>query len=147
MDINLNNNMITGLSGGFKEDTTPKSQYFVSVGNAPVKITNEFITGSTELPGYEIVRSLGIAKGITVRSRNLCSTIFAILCSFGGGRNMIFCELCEQARDEALQLLVQQAQKMGANAVICMRYESHDIADGITEVLAYGTAVQIKVKN
>lgn len=140
MDLNLAANPLE-----VKVDPTPKSQYFMSVGDAPVNITNEFVTSSLELPGYQIVKSFGIAKGITVRSRNLCSTLSAIICSFGGGRNILFSELCEQARDEAQQLLIQQAQHIGGNAIIGFRFESHDIADGITEVLAYGTAVKVIV--
>lgn len=140
MDLNLPANPLN-----VKVDPEPKSQYFLSVGDAPVTITNEFVTSSLEFPGYQIVKSYGIAKGITVRSRNLCFTISAILCSLGGGRNTIFSELCEQARDEAQQLLIQQAQKIGGNAIIGFRFESHDIADGITEVLAYGTSVKIVV--
>ena len=140
MDLN-----VTTTPLEFKVNPEPKSQFYLSVGDAPINITNEFITTSFEFPGYHIVKSFGIAKGITVRSRNLCFTISAILCSLGGGRNQLFTELCEQARDEAQQLLILQAQHIGGNAIIGFRFESHDIADGITEVLAYGTAVRIIV--
>jgi uncharacterized protein YbjQ (UPF0145 family) len=125
-------------------DTRPKTNYFLSVGGKEqIKIDISFITTALELPGYKIVRSCGIARGITCRSRNCCAAICAALCSLGGGRNSMFTYLCEQAREEALQLLIKQAQHMGGNAIIGFRYESHDIIDGITEVLAYGTAVEI----
>jgi len=131
-------------------NSNPQNQFFLSVQGIPgevqplVHITLPLITSGLELPGYHIVRSCGIARGITVRSRNVCATICAVLCSLGGGRNSLFTELCEQSRDEALQLLVQQAQILGGNAIIGFRYEAHDIYDGITEVLAYGTAVVVE---
>jgi len=129
-----------------KVNPEPNSQYYLSVGGAHRNISNEFITTAFDIPGYQIIKNCGIAKGITVRSRNICFTISAILCSLGGGRNPLFTELCEQARDEAQQLLILQAQHIGGNAIIGFRFESHDIADGITEVLAYGTAVVVSPK-
>ena len=114
------------------------TDYFLSVG-APGKIPPQFIATALDLPGFVILRSLGVARGITVRSRNICAAIAGVLCSLAGGRNMFFVQLCEHSRDEALQLMVKNAESLGGNAIIGFRFESHDIADGITEMLAYGT--------
>ena len=102
------------------------------------------VTTSNELPGYRIVRPLGIVRGITVRSRSVIGNIGAGIQSLFGGNISIYTELAEKAREEAFELMVQHAQSAGANAVIGMRYDANDIADGITEVLAYGTAVVVE---
>jgi uncharacterized protein YbjQ (UPF0145 family) len=104
----------------------------------------ENVSTGLEIPGFKVVRSFGVVRGLTVRSRNICCSIGAVLCACAGGRNEIFIKLCEQARDDAMQELLQHAEHRGANAVIGMRYDTHDIMDGVTEVLAYGTAVLIE---
>ena len=97
-----------------------------------------------DLPGYRITRVLGLARGITVRSRSIVGNIGGAIQSIFGGNITVYTKLAEQARQEALSLLTADAQKMGANAIIAMRYDANEIMDGITEVLAYGTAVVVE---
>ena len=105
---------------------------------------NVIVTTTNEVAGYRVVRHLGLVRGITVRSRSVLGNIGAGIQSLFGGNISIFTELAEKAREEAFELMVQHAQSAGANAVIGMRYDANDIADGITEVLAYGTAVIVE---
>lgn len=102
------------------------------------------VTTSTQLEGYKVTQHLGIIRGITVRSRGLGGNVVGGLQSLFGGRNTVYTELCETAREEAYVLMVQHAQQQGANAVINMRYDANDVMQGITEVLAYGTAVVVE---
>ena len=103
-----------------------------------------FITTSTVLEGYKIVKHLGVVRGITVRSRSALGNIAGGFQSLFGGRLSIYVELCENAREEAFQLMAQHAQVTGANAIINMRYDANEIMQGVTEVLAYGTAVIVE---
>ena len=107
-------------------------------------LNRAFITTAMDLPGYKVVRSLGVVRGITVRSRSVIGTIGAGLQSLIGGNITIWSELCEHTREEAFDLLAQHAEQMGANAVIAMRYDANEIAQGVAEVLAYGTAVVVE---
>jgi uncharacterized protein YbjQ (UPF0145 family) len=102
------------------------------------------VTTSQELPGYRIVRNYGIVRGIIVRSRSLLGSIGAGLQTIIGGNITILKELCENTREEAYELMMQHAAQHGANAVIAMRYDATEIMQGVTEVLAYGTAVQVE---
>ena len=102
------------------------------------------VTTAFELPGYRIVRNLGIVRGITVRSRSVFGNMGASLQTIVGGNITIWAQMCETAREEAFQLMVKHAQEMGANAIIGMRYDANEIAQGVTEVLAYGTAVVVE---
>jgi len=102
------------------------------------------ITTSTGLEGYRVVKHLGVVRGITVRSRSALGNIAGGFQSLFGGRLSIYVELCENAREEAFQLLAQHAQVLGANAIINMRYDANEVMQGITEVLAYGTAVVVE---
>jgi uncharacterized protein YbjQ (UPF0145 family) len=102
------------------------------------------ITTSTGLEGYKIVKHLGVVRGITVRSRSALGNIAGGFQSLFGGRLSIYVELCEKSREEAFQLLAQHAQTLGANAIVNMRYDANEIMQGITEVLAYGTAVLVE---
>ena len=102
------------------------------------------VTTSTFLEGYKVTQHLGIIRGITVRSRGVGGNIIGGLQSMMGGKNSIYTELCETAREEAYELMVQHAQQHGANAVINMRYDANEVMQGITEVLAYGTAVVLE---
>ena len=104
------------------------------------------ITTTNDVPGYRVVRTLGLARGITVRSRNVISDALGGIQSMLGGRVEVYVKLAETSRAEAYEELVAQAQAMGANAVIAMRYESNEIMDGVTEVLAYGTAVVVEAE-
>src|SRR5437868_7849840 len=102
------------------------------------------ITTSTALEGYRVVKHLGVVRGITVRSRSALGNIAGGFQSLFGGRLSIYVELCENAREEAYQLLIQHAQAIGANAIINMRYDANEVMQGVTEVLAYGTAVVVE---
>lgn len=101
------------------------------------------ITTSTGLEGYKITKHLGVVRGITVRSRSAIGNFAGGLQSLFGGRLSIYVELCEKAREEAFVLMAQHAQSLGANAIINMRYDANEVMQGITEVLAYGTAVMV----
>jgi uncharacterized protein YbjQ (UPF0145 family) len=96
------------------------------------------------LEGYRVVRHLGVVRGITVRSRGLAGQLAATLRTIGGGKIHEYVELCEQAREEAFDLMVQHAEKLGANAIIGVRYDATELAENMTEVLAYGTAVVVE---
>ena len=104
------------------------------------------ITTALNFEGYRIVRELGIVRGITVRSRNIIANIGAGLQSLIGGNISLYTELCEKAREEAFEFMIQHADEMGANAIIAMRYDANEVTAGITEVLAYGTAVVVVEK-
>lgn len=104
-------------------------------------IDQSMVTNNIELNGYKITKSLGIIRGITVRSRSIGGNIAGGFQSLFGGKLSIYVELCEKAREEAFELMLKHAEERGANAVINMRYDANDVMQGITEVLAYGTAV------
>jgi uncharacterized protein YbjQ (UPF0145 family) len=103
-----------------------------------------FVTTSTSLEGYKVTKQLGLVRGITVRSRSALGNIAGGFQSLFGGRLSIYVELCENAREEAYQLMIQHAQVMGANAIINMRYDANEVMQGVTEVLAYGTACVVE---
>ncbi|QJD95310.1 YbjQ family protein [Mucilaginibacter robiniae] len=107
-------------------------------------MNTSLITTSTGLEGYRVIKHLGVVRGITVRSRSALGNFAGGLQSFFGGRLSIYVELCEKAREEAYQLLIQHAQALGANAIINVRYDANEVMPGITEVLAYGTAVVVE---
>ena|SRR5689334_13529759 len=102
------------------------------------------ITTALDLPGYRITKSLGVVRGITVRSRSVVGDFFGSVQSMFGGNISIYTELCEEARGEAFQLMRQHALKLRANAVIGMRYDATEIMGGVSEVLCYGTAVVVE---
>jgi uncharacterized protein YbjQ (UPF0145 family) len=108
-------------------------------------VPNNFITSANDLPGYRIARNIGIVRGIVVRSRSIVGTIGAGLQSLFGGNITLWTELCELTRREAFELMAQHAQDAGGNAVVGMRYDTTEIAQGVAEVLAYGTAVVVEV--
>lgn len=110
-------------------------------------IDQHMVTTSIELQGYRILRHLGVVRGITVRSRSILGNIAGGLQSLVGGRLSIYVELCEKAREEAFRELLQHADERGANAIISVRYDANEVTDGITEVLAYGTAVVVEKIN
>lgn len=105
--------------------------------------SESMVTTGFELDGFRITRNLGIVRGITVRSRSALGSFAGALQTFVGGNITIYTELCEKARTEAFELMLQHAAAMGANAVIGMRYDANEVTDGVTEVLAYGTAVVV----
>jgi len=102
------------------------------------------VTTSISLEGYKVTKQLGLVRGVTVRSRSALGNIAGGFQSLFGGRLSIYVELCENTREEAYQLMIQHAQVMGANAIISMRYDANEIMQGVTEVLAYGTAVVVE---
>jgi uncharacterized protein YbjQ (UPF0145 family) len=102
------------------------------------------VTTGTELPGYRIVKNFGIVRGIIVRSRSVIGTLGATLQTIIGGNITLLTNLCENTREDAFELLLQHAAEHGANAVIAMRYDATEVMQGVTEVLAYGTAVQVE---
>jgi uncharacterized protein YbjQ (UPF0145 family) len=104
----------------------------------------ENVTTAFALPGYRVVRNLGVVRGITVRSRSALGQVGANIQQLFGGNLTIYTELAEHARQEAFDLMLQHATQTGANAVIGMRYDANEITDGVTEVLAYGTAVLVE---
>jgi uncharacterized protein YbjQ (UPF0145 family) len=101
-------------------------------------------TTAFTLDGYRIVKNLGVARGITVRSRSIFGTIGGSLQTLVGGNISLFTELCEKTREESFDMLLQHAEKLGANAVIGIRYDATELMDGVTEVLCYGTAVVVE---
>jgi uncharacterized protein YbjQ (UPF0145 family) len=102
------------------------------------------VTTGFDFQGYRIVKHLGVTKGIIVRSRSIVGNIGAGFQALFGGNISLYTELCEKARDDAFNLMLEHAENLGANAIISMRYDANDIAQGITEVLAYGTAVVVE---
>ena len=104
---------------------------------------HKLVTTAFEIDGYKIVENLGIVRGITVRSRSIFGTIGGSLQTLVGGNITLFTELCEKTRAEAYSIMVQHAEALGANAVIGMRYDANEVMNGVTEVLAYGTAVKM----
>ncbi len=104
---------------------------------------HSLVTTGNELTGYQIVRHFGVVRGIIVRSRSVVGNIGAAFQQLVGGNITLYTNLCEQARNEAYELMIQHAQQVGANALIGVRYDATEISAGVTEVLCYGTAVQV----
>jgi uncharacterized protein YbjQ (UPF0145 family) len=102
------------------------------------------VTTALELPGYRIVRNLGVVRGIVVRSRNLFATIGAGLQTILGGNITLLTQLCEKTRQDAFLIMMQHASATGANAIIAACYDANELMQGVTEVLAYGTAVYVE---
>jgi uncharacterized protein YbjQ (UPF0145 family) len=109
-----------------------------------VAVNPNMVTTAFDLPGYRVVRNFGLVRGVTVRSRSVLGNLGASLQTIVGGNITIFEEMCEKTREEALELMLQHASGHGANAVIGMRYDATEVMQGVTEVLAYGTAVQVE---
>jgi len=102
------------------------------------------ITTALSLPGYKVIRNLGVVRGITVRSRSIVGNFLGGLQTLFGGNITIYTNLCEEAREETYKLMCQHAEQHGANAIIAMRYDATELMDGLTEVLCYGTAVVVE---
>lgn len=105
---------------------------------------NQMTTVAFDLPGYRIVRSLGVVRGITVRSRSIIGSVGAAFQTLVGGNISLLTELCEHSRAEAFGLLLSHADAMGANAIVGVRYDATELMSGVTEVLCYGTAVVVE---
>jgi uncharacterized protein YbjQ (UPF0145 family) len=108
----------------------------------PTRVTTAF-----ELPGYRTVRNLGVVRGIVVRSRSIVGNIGAALQTLVGGNITLYTELCERAREDAFRLMLDHAAQAGANALVGVRYDANEVAAGVTEVLAYGTAVLVEARD
>jgi uncharacterized protein YbjQ (UPF0145 family) len=109
-------------------------------------LPHPMVTTAFTLDGYNIVRNLGLVRGIIVRSRSIVGTIGATLQTIVGGNITLLTNLCEQTREHAFELMLQHAAELGANAVVGMRYDATEVMQGVTEVLAYGTAVYVEKK-
>jgi uncharacterized protein YbjQ (UPF0145 family) len=105
---------------------------------------HSLVTTNIQLDGYRVVKNLGVVRGIIVRSRSVVGNIGAGIQMFFGGNISLYTELCEQTRRDAYELMIQHADKIGANAILAFRYDATEIASGVTEVLAYGTAAIVE---
>ena len=108
------------------------------------RMDHNLVTTNIQLEGYRVTKNLGVVRGIIVRSRSIVGNIGAAFQILFGGNISLYSELCEQTRRDAYELMLQHAEEVGANAVISFRYDATEIAAGVTEVLAYGTAVQVE---
>ncbi len=108
------------------------------------RLDDAMVTTAMELPGFRVVRSLGVVRGITVRSRSIVGNFLGGLQIIFGGNITIYTQLCEQAREETYRDMSNHARMLGANAIIAMRYDATDVMTGLTEVLCYGTAVIVE---
>jgi uncharacterized protein YbjQ (UPF0145 family) len=107
-------------------------------------VSHQMVTTAFELPNFRITQNLGVVRGIVVRSRNVFATIGAQLQTIVGGNITVWTKLCEQTREDAFQIMIQHASEIGANAVVGARYDTTEVSSGVTEVLAYGTAVIVE---
>lgn len=110
----------------------------------PAAVDPTLVTTAFDLPGYRIVRNYGVVRGIVVRSRGVGGNFIAGLQTLFGGNITIYTELCEKAREDAYRLMLRHAADEGGNAVVGMRYDANEVMAGVTEVLAYGTAVAVE---
>jgi uncharacterized protein YbjQ (UPF0145 family) len=109
-------------------------------------MNRELITTAFELPSHRITRSLGVVRGITVRSRSVFGTIGASLQTLRGGNITLFTELCETSREEAFEIMIRHASDVGATGIVAVRYDATEVMQGVTEVLCYGTAVVLEAR-
>src|SRR5262245_54851005 len=109
-----------------------------------VMIPHNMTTTQFELHGHQVVRTLGLVRGIIVRSRSIFGTVGASLQTLVGGNITLFTNLCEKTREDSFEIMLQHAAELGANAVVGVRYDATEIMQGVTEVLAYGTAVYVE---
>jgi uncharacterized protein YbjQ (UPF0145 family) len=102
------------------------------------------VTTGLELPGYRVIRNIGVVRGIVVRSRSLVGNFAGALQTLFGGNITIYTNLCERARPDSYQMMCDHAEASGANAILMMRYDANEIMNGVTEVICYGTAVVVE---
>ena len=110
-------------------------------------VSHQMVTTAFELPNYHVVQNLGVVRGIVVRSRNVFATLGATLQTIVGGNITVWTKLCEQTRNDAFDIMIQHATEIGANAIVGARYDTTELSQGVTEVLAYGTAVIVEPAN
>jgi len=127
------------------DSAQPRTPYAVSPPR--YSVSHQMVTTAFELPNYHIAQNLGVVRGIVVRSRNIFATIGAGLQTIVGGNITVWTKLCEQTRADAFDIMIQHASEIGANAVVGARYDTTEISAGVTEVLAYGTAVIVDPQN
>ena len=110
-------------------------------------VSRQMVTTAFDLPNYRVMQNLGVVRGIVVRSRNVFATLGATLQTIVGGNITVWTKLCEQTRNDAFDIMIQHATEIGANAIIGARYDTTELSQGVTEVLAYGTAVIVEPSN
>ncbi|HET6973147.1 MAG TPA: YbjQ family protein [Pyrinomonadaceae bacterium] len=110
-------------------------------------VSHQMVTTAFELPNFRVLQNLGVVRGIVVRSRNVFATLGATLQTIVGGNITVWTTLCEQTRNDAFDIMIQHATEIGANAIIGARYDTTELSQGVTEVLAYGTAVIVEPTN
>ena len=110
-------------------------------------VAHQMVTTAFELPNYRISQNLGVVRGIVVRSRNIFATLGATLQTVVGGNITVWTKLCEDTRADAFDIMIQHATEIGANAIVGARYDTTELSTGVTEVLAYGTAVIVEPMN
>jgi uncharacterized protein YbjQ (UPF0145 family) len=115
-----------------------------SHGRSVCRLDDSMVTTAMDLPRYQIVRNLGVVRGITVRSRSIIGNFFGGIQTIFGGNITIYTQLCEQAREETYRDMVKHARLLGASGIIAMRYDATELMAGLTEVLCYGTAVIVE---
>jgi uncharacterized protein YbjQ (UPF0145 family) len=121
---------------------SPRAPYEVSPPR--YSVSHQMVTTAFELQGFRITQNLGVVRGIVVRSRNIFANIGATFQTMVGGNITVWTRLCEQTRADAFEIMIQHATELGANAVIGARYDTTELSTGVTEVLAYGTAVIVE---
>jgi len=126
-------------------DAVQRAPYAVSPQR--YSVSHQMVTTAFDLPNYRILQNLGVVRGIVVRSRNIFATLGATLQTVVGGNITVWTKLCEQTREDAFDIMIQHATEVGANAVIGARYDTTELSQGVTEVLAYGTAVIVEPLN
>jgi uncharacterized protein YbjQ (UPF0145 family) len=125
-----------------EQQPQPRASY--SISEPRFSVSPQLVTTAFELPGHRVRQNLGVVRGIVVRSRNVFVNIGAVFNQLVGGNITAWSNLCEQARRDAFDIMIQHATELGANAIIGARYDATEIATGVTEVLAYGTAVIVE---
>jgi uncharacterized protein YbjQ (UPF0145 family) len=108
---------------------------------------HSLVTTSIQLDGYRVTKNLGVVRGIIVRSRSIVGNLGAMIQTIFGGNISLYSELCEQTRRDAYEIMIRHAENIGANAILAFRYDATEIASGVTEVLAYGTAAVVQKTN
>src|SRR5687768_4183034 len=126
-------------------DAVQRAPYAVSPPR--YSVSHQMVTTTFELPNYRVTQNLGVVRGIVVRSRNIFATLGATLQTVVGGNITVWTKLCEDTRSDAFDIMIQHASEIGANAIIGARYDTTELSTGVTEVLAYGTAVIVEPAN
>ena len=127
--------------------TDPVARAPYAVSPPRYSVSHQMVTTAFELPNFRVMQNLGVVRGIVVRSRNVFATLGATLQTIVGGNITVWTTLCEQTRADAFEIMIQHATEIGANAVIGARYDTTELAQGVTEVLCYGTAVIVEPTN